>query len=97
MTDRDKRSALNLAIKLMQKRIGVIAFNANLEEVYGADLPVTRSASKEREQLKKAIGVLTEIEKGVCNVSRPTIIKNEPDEVSSETMDILDYISEANY
>jgi len=97
MADRDKRSALNLAIKLMEKRISDIAFHANLEDMIGADLPVTKTASKEREQLKKAIEVLTEIVKEDCNVSRPRIVRNESSEMSSETMNILDYISEANY
>ena len=94
MNDREKRSAINLAIKLMEKRIGAIAFHASLEDVYAAGLAVTKSASEERERLKKAITVLGEIEKEVCNVSGPTIVRSEP---TSENMDILDYVSEANY
>ena len=89
MCDRERRSALNLAVKLMKKRIGAIAFNANLEDVYGADLPVTKTASKERVQLKKAIDILAEMAG-----KKPTIIR---DETMSETLDILDYIEEANY
>ena len=83
MSDRDKRAAINLAIALMENRIGEIAFNANLEEFYAADLPVTRSASKERKRLKKAIEVLEEL-----------AIGKEP---ISETLNILNYIGEANY
>ncbi len=86
--DREKRSALRLAVKLMEKRIGDIAFHANLEEFYAADLPVTRSASEERKRLRKAIEVLAEIEKEVCDVKREPI---------SEALDILDYVGEANY
>ena len=98
MNDRDRRSALNLAIKLMEKRIGDIAFNANLEDVYAADLPVTKSASRERERLKKAIGILAEMAgKKVSGAREVAVIKDEAKEISSETMDILDYVGEANY
>jgi len=83
MNDKEKRSALKLAVNLMEKRIGEVAFHANLESMYGADLPVTRSASKERERLKKAIEVLEEL-----------AIGKEP---ISETLNILNYIGEANY
>ena len=74
---------MRLAVKLMEKRIGVIAFDANLEDMYSADLPVTRNASKERKRLRKAIEVLAELS-----------IEKEP---ISEALDILDYAGEANY
>ena len=85
MSDREKRSALRLAINLMEKRISDIAFHANLEDRYAASLPVTCTASKEREQLKKAIEVLTEVVGK--KVQKPTIIR---DETISEALDILD-------
>ena len=84
MNDRDKRAAINLAIALMEKRIGEIAFHANLEEFYAADLPVTRSAANETRKLKKAIEILKEL----------LDVKKEP---VSEPLDILDYVGEANY
>ena len=100
MNDREKRSAINLAIKLMEKRIGAIAFHASLEDVYAAGLAVTKSASEERKRLKRAIEVLAEIEKEVCGVrglTAATIIRDEAKEISSETLNILDEIGEANY
>ncbi len=50
--------AVKLAIECIRKEIQRLAVDANLQEMYHADLPHTIAASKKRTQLREAILVL---------------------------------------
>ena len=54
----DSKKATRLAIECIRKEIQRLAVDANLQEMYQADLPNTIAASKKRALLREAIQTL---------------------------------------
>lgn len=51
----DSKKAIRLAVECIRKEIQRLAVDANLQEMYLADLPNTIAASKKRAMLREAI------------------------------------------
>ena len=51
----DSKKAIRLAVECIRKEIQRLAVDANLQEMYQADLPNTIAASKKRALLREAI------------------------------------------